>query len=183
MNLSEKVRVYINYYPGADRLNPKLHDIILQKAQSHNFGAVMTAWNEGNFIKEFKFIGDYVLKIIEGFNSDIHLRSPWKLILRDLWGQYYRKGDYQKSHYHLPYHWSFVYYVNAPKGSAPLVFTNSNKKIIPKPGMILLFPSWLWHHVPRHNCEEIRSLIAGNLMYVDDSKKYDKLDYSKMTPL
>ena len=168
LDLFEKIKVYIDYYPGAEKLNPKLHDIILKRAKGYNNGAPMTGWNEGLFISEFGIIGDYVLKIIQGFDKYTHLRSPWKLELKDLWGQYYNKDDYQVYHHHNPNYWSFVYYVNAPKGSAPLVFTNSKKKVIPKSGMIVLFPSWLYHHVPKHRSEEIRSVISGNLLYTRD---------------
>ena len=165
LDLIEKVRVYINYYPGAERLNPNLHDIILEKARGYNFGAVMTSWNQGFFIKEFKIISDYVIKIIKQNDTCRPPSPPWELELQDLWGQYYKKGDYQISHHHNPLHWSFCYYVNTPKKSSPLVFTNSNKKIFPKSGMIVLFPGYLKHHVQKHRGDGIRSIIGGNLFY------------------
>ena len=181
LNLSQKCEVHIAYYPGAEKLNPRLHDIILQKAQGYNRGAIMTGWNEGLFINEFKIISDYTLKIIENFYD---YSGAWRLKLKDLWGQYYRKDDYQIEHHHLPHHWSFAYYVNSPKGSAPLVFSESNKKIFPKSGMIVLFPSWLRHHVPKHKCEEIRSIVSGNFVYmIDNWKQFDIIDQSDLVPI
>ena len=44
------------------------------------------------------------------------------LVLYDLWGQYYKKNQYQESHSHHPHHWAFVYYVNTPEGASPLIF-------------------------------------------------------------
>ena len=134
-----------------------------------DMGASMTNWKECFDIKEFCTIGDWVYKIIQGFNLNID--QIYDLKLKELWGQYYKKGDYQSTHAHNPLSWSFVYYVNAPKGSAPLVFSSSNKKIFPKPGMLVLFPSWLEHYVPKHKCEEIRSVVLGDFFYSVDWKK------------
>ena len=169
MKVFERTQVYVYEYPFAERLNPKLHDIILEKAVHRDMGASMTDWKECFDIKEFRTIGDWVYKIIQGFNLNID--QIYDLKLKELWGQYYKKGDYQSTHTHNPLSWSFVYYVNAPKGSSPLVFTSSNKKIFPKPGMLVLFPSWLEHYVPKHKCEEIRSVVLGDFFYSVDWKK------------
>ena len=99
------------------------------------------------------------------------LSSPtcsWYLELKEIWGQLYNKGDYQVSHNHLPNHWSFVYYVNTPRGSSPLVFTNSKKKVAAKAGNMVIFPSWVRHQVPPNKCEE-RSVVAGNFYYKNRS--------------
>ena len=165
----ERTQVRVYEYPFAERLNPKLHNIILEKAVNRDLGATMTNWKECFSIKEFRITGDWVYKIIQGFNHNID--EIYDLKLKELWGQYYKKGDYQSTHAHNPLSWSFVYYVNAPKGSAPLVFTSSNKKILPKPGMLVLFPSWLEHYVPKHKCEEIRSVVLGDFFYSVDWKK------------
>ena len=76
----------------------------------------------------------------------------------------YNKGDYQVSHNHLPNHWSFVYYVNTPRGSSPLVFESSGMKFRPKAGQVIIFPAWLMHYVPSNKCEG-RMMIGGNLAY------------------
>jgi hypothetical protein len=168
--VSQKERMYIEYYPFAENLNPKLHNIILEKAVNYDIGARMTEWKEGFSIKEFKLIGDWVFQILDSF-QELDFDPIFKLRLKDLWGQYYNKGDYQVKHHHNPHYWSFVYYVNVPKRSAPLVFTNSNKKVFPKPGMLVVFPSYLYHHVPKHKCEEIRSVVSGNFVYTIDWQK------------
>tara|TARA_R100000152_G_C6679648_1_gene113847 strand:- start:7 stop:558 length:552 start_codon:yes stop_codon:yes gene_type:complete len=180
LNLSQKVPVYIDHYPGSEKLNPKLHRLILEKVYGSNKGAIQTSWNEGFFVEEFKIISDYVIKIIRGV---VEHQPSWELYLSDLWGQYYNKGDFQDVHNHNPAHWSFVYYVNAPKGSAPLVFTSSNKKVIPTSGMFVLFPAWLCHHVPVHKCEEIRSVIAGNLFYTKDWTEDKKRKVASLIPI
>ena len=170
MKTFQRTLIHTYQYPFAERLNPKLHKIILEKAVNPDMGATMTLWKEGFNVKEFRLIGDWVHKIIlEYFVDDFD--EIFDLRLKDMWGQYYNKGDYQVTHHHNPHYWSFVYFVNAPKGAAPLVFTDSNKKVFPKPGMLVIFPGWLFHHVPKHKCDEIRSVISGNFVYALDWEK------------
>ena len=173
MQVFQRTPIYTYEYPFAERLNPKLHDIILEKAVNRDMGATMTNWKEGLSIKEFCKIGDWVSNIMQTNFGNVMLDfdAAFKLKLKDLWGQYYKKGDYQVSHHHNPHYWSFVYFVNTPRGSAPLVFTESNKKVTPKAGMLVLFPGWVRHHVPKHKREEIRSVIAGNMVYTLDWEK------------
>ena len=170
MKTFQRTQVYTYDYPFAERLNPKLHDIILQKAVISDMGATMTKWKEGLSIKEFDIIRDWVLNLMQTNYSNrlLNFDEAFKLRLKDLWGQYYKKGDYQISHHHNPHYWSFVYFVNAPRGSAPLVFTDSNKKVIPKAVRLVVFPGWVYHHEPKHKCEEIRSIISGNMVYTLD---------------
>ena len=159
LNLSQKVPVYIDHYPGSEKLNPKLHRLILEKVYGSNKGAIQTS--------------DYVIKIIRGV---VEHQPSWELYLSDLWGQYYNKGDFQDVHNHNPAHWSFVYYVNAPKGSSPLVFTTSGKKIKPEAGKVVIFESRLNHKVPSNKCND-RCVISGNFIYESDGGVYLKYGY------
>ena len=88
--------------------------------------------------------------------------NPLKLV--EVWGQYYKKGAYQISHYHSHSDWAFVYYVNTPEGSSPLVFDKSDRMVYSKAGELVIFPGWLIHHVPENEGEG-RSVISGNLSY------------------
>ena len=177
MQVFQRTLVHTYEYPFAKTLNPKLHNIILEKAVNRDFGATMTSWKECFDIKEFRTIADWVYKVILGFDEKID--DIFDLKLKDLWGQYYKKGDYQITHHHNPLSWSFVYFVKAPKGSAPLVFTSSNKKIVPKAGMLVLFRSWLEHYVPKHKCEEIRSIVSGDFFYNVDWEREESWRESK----
>ena len=166
MQVFQRTPVHIHEYPFAERLNPKLHDIILEKAVNRDFGATMTSrmsWKECFDIKEFRTIADWVYKIILGFNFSYD--GIFDLKLRNLWGQYYKKGDYQITHAHNPLSWSFVYYVNAPKGSAPLVFETTGTKIRPEEGKVIIFPSIMRHGVPKNNCKD-RLTLVGNIPYI-----------------
>ena len=83
-------------------------------------------------------------------------------ISKDSWFVRYRVGDETKSHDHQPCLYSWVYFVNCPKGSSPLVFSNSGKRIKAEDGKIVIFPSIMKHHVPKSRCED-RVVLAGNL--------------------
>ena len=65
------------------------------------------------------------------------------------------------SHAH-PSPFSFVYFVRCPKGSSPLIFTTSGKKIKAEEGKVVIFPGNLLHHVPENKCDG-RITLAGNI--------------------
>ena len=166
--ISEKKIVHIKEYPYAQKLNPVLHQIIKIKASQMDKGALMTNWNCVD-IPEFKLISDYVYNFLISsartlYNPTLRPLDGYPLLLHNLWGQMYNKGHFQESHWHLPYHWSFVYYVNTPRGSSPLVFTQSRKRIRVKEGNFVIFPAGVEHYVPRNKCDE-RSAVAGNFYY------------------
>ena len=166
MIISEKSRVHIKKYPYAEKLNPILHQIIKQEASCLDKGALMTSW-ECMDKKEFKIISDYAYNLIMSFETSLYCapaRCECRLILQQLWGQLYNKDHHQALHHHVPSHWSFVYFVNTPKGSSPLVFTQSGKKVKAESGKMVIFPGSIYHHVPENKCEG-RSVIAGNIYY------------------
>lgn len=100
------------------------------------------------------------------------------------WANVNRRTDYNKLHEHPRHDWSGVYYVAA--GSPPAKGRESGKiefldprgavgiretpgqafghklKYQPADGMMLIFPSWLWHLVQPYNGEAERISIAFN---------------------
>ena len=81
----------------------------------------------------------------------------------DVWGAVYKKGDYTISHDHWPAIWSWTYYVNVTSQCSPLVFTNTDYKVQPVNGLLVIFPGWVKHKVlPQENDHE-RVMVAGNL--------------------
>jgi hypothetical protein len=80
------------------------------------------------------------------------------------WFAKYNKGDRTLSHTHFPCLYSFVYFVNAPEGSSPLVFTSSDQSVEAKKGRVVIFPASLEHHVPVNECDN-RIVLAGNTYF------------------
>jgi hypothetical protein len=78
----------------------------------------------------------------------------------EVWVARYDFDDYAKEHNHRGCQFSFVYFANTPKGSAPLCFTDS--QIAAEAGQLVLFDSAENHSVPKNNCEN-RLVVAGNI--------------------
>jgi len=81
----------------------------------------------------------------------------------EMWFAKYNKGDFCRNHHHMPYAlFSFVYFVNCPRGSSPLIFKESGKRIKAEEGKIVIFSSTLKHYVPKNRCDN-RLVLAGNM--------------------
>ena len=164
----ENLNVLVEHYPYHENLNKK----ILQDSLEFNFVDAEQSIQRG---------GDYsnvrALQTIEGVitSKSIDLIYEWivNLIRKEYRGWNYRvgsswlarydKGNYAVSHDHIPAAFSFVYFVKCPKGSAPLVFTTSGKRIKAEDGKVLIFPGNMKHHVPT-NKSDGRMVLAGNMV-------------------
>ena len=78
------------------------------------------------------------------------------------WANVYEKGDYAKSHCHKPHDFSFAYFVKAKWYHSPLILSHSGKRIRPKEGRFVIFPSFIMHHVPKHRYNDTRITLSGN---------------------
>ena len=87
-------------------------------------------------------------------------RDPLKI--GNFWANVYEKGDYAQSHCHKPNTYSFAYFVKSKWYYPPLVFSHSGKRIRPKEGTFVAFPSYLMHHVPKHRYNDTRITLSGN---------------------
>tara|TARA_Y100001963_G_scaffold104277_1_gene143690 strand:- start:277 stop:807 length:531 start_codon:yes stop_codon:yes gene_type:complete len=158
--INERLRVAEYEYPLASKLNPELHQIILglPDAQQRRVSlkAKMTEWRTEN--KKFDIVKEFVKKFI------IRDFSNGEVICSECWAALYNKGDHTDIHNHEPSFFSFVYYVNTPKGSSPLIFDTSGYKIKPISGRLVIFDSKLNHRVPTNRCDG-RSVISGNFIY------------------
>ena len=101
-------------------------------------------------------IKQWVINLIGGYGG-------LKYKVSQCWGAKYNKGDYTISHDHFGYAFAFVYFVRSPKGSSPLVFTTSRKRIKPMEGKLVLFHGNLLHEVPKNKCVD-RIVVAGNVL-------------------
>ena len=164
-------RIYIFEYPHANELNPRLYQYIKTHANREhavNLNARKTKGRQ-TFTEDFLTIANWVKKVIpEITDPDIangELDYNDILHLNELWGVIYEKGENSGRHNHYPNRWSFVYYVNVPEGSAPLVICGENGEIeidaIPVAGGCILFPAWVNHYVPENNCKGRCSLVGN----------------------
>ena len=83
---------------------------------------------------------------------------------KSMWFAKYDKGDYTEVHSHEPYAlFSWVYFVNCPSGSSPLVLTDTS--IEAEEGKIVIAPAFVKHSVPKNNCKD-RITLVGNMLPV-----------------
>lgn len=99
-----------------------------------------------------------------------------KMRLSEIWSLTLRRGQSitvhthkSNTHMHPEEYYSVSYYVNAPEGSARLIFNvnicNTIERLIPvtpKSGMFLIFNSFIQHYSDRHASDEPRLVISAN---------------------
>ena len=168
--IRERLKISEYQYPLSDILNPKLYKIIMDTPENQNkpssVRAKMTGWRLSD--SSFDVVIDFALKFL---HRDFLVSSHENLTCSECWGIVCNKGDSIERHNHNPADYSFVYYVNAPRGSSNLVFDTSGYKIKPKEGKLVIFDSKLYHHVPKNKCDG-RVLISGNFVYTGDGGVY-----------
>ena len=167
MKIRENLEILIEKHPYAVSLNEKL--IIESEGAGGDSNSYYTNIVGNKLATSIdsdapsKKIRDWVLSLIMNrYQTSSHTGNVNYTV--DMWFAQYNKGDYTKMHYHIPFAlFSFVYFVNAPRGASPLVFPTSGRKIKPEEGKVVIFSSSLWHQVPKNRCEN-RLVLAGNLM-------------------
>ena len=115
--------------------------------------------------------------ILESINQHIG-RISWikdpteneleRFVLCNFWGAVYGKGNYTKKHDHNNALFSFVYYLKTDNCNTPLVFDELNYSYTPIQDEIIFFPGDLIHHVPPHNFDNDRIVLAGNFFNMMD---------------
>lgn len=145
-NLNNEILIYLS----------KQSDEFYNLSYKTNVKAKMSAWNLNHdcFVPLCKWVTSIIrTKIIPGVP---------KIHFDELWISKYDLNDYTIPHLHVPSTFSFIYFLNCPDGSSPLIFTKSRKKIKPESGKIVIFPANVLHHVPKNKCNN-RIIIAGNI--------------------
>ena len=168
MYCRENLEIEIHYHPHHQSLNKKLMDDFSKLS----FYSHEDTSNHTNIKgSQFGFTGDDLYLKPKG----VTLIENWvEQIVRDklsgsfnfrfgTWAARLDKNQETLEHSHLHFcTLAFVYFVNAPKGSSPLVFPTSGKKIKAEPGKLVLFPPSLNHKVPINKCDN-RVTIASNI--------------------
>ncbi len=167
---NEKLGVFVYNHPYFESLNEKLVNEMadlgikfLDPEKCTNLDGSNTnvkALQTGIRIKtpSLNLIKQWIIGLVRGF-------AGYNYKLTECWAALYNKGDYAVPHAHFPAAFSFVYFVKSPKGSSPLVFSTSGKRVTPNEGKLVLFHGNNCHHVPKNKCDG-RIVLAGNL-YVE----------------
>lgn len=164
----ENPKIGIFNYPFANRDNTfiekELRDIGFSKqTDNNNVHAFLTSEFNADSFTNLKKIRNYILECVENYNNNItggHLKNP---TISNMWAALYCKDDHTESHKHISYTYSFVYFVRCDKNSSPLKFDNSLFSFDGRSGDLIIFPSHLYHSVPKTNSGRIT--LVGNVSY------------------
>ena len=140
----------------------------------------MTQWKMHDNYESFKALGAAAIQLAKTVPLALRTHAdgsdnPIDYYVQESWGLIYSKGHTCKAHTHWPSVWSATYCVKACEDCAPLIFPNAEDgyRLVPKPGQLALFPSWVNHYVPEHTCDHERIMISINL----DVKWYEEYKF------
>lgn len=179
MRLAENksARKFLDKYPiitanvtNSEKINPILEKTIRHIGDTQNRKTNVKAdmthhqmWRDEYFgHEEFQIICKVALQLAFK-NAPEKMQPFFKPCITECWGALYKKGDFTRSHDHWPAIWSFCYYVNVSKTCAPLRFPGAELSIKPKNGLMILFPGWIEHSVPKQKNDHHRIMVAGNI--------------------
>ena len=123
---------------------------------------------------------------VKMFSTQLRLKQP--IQLSNLWFNINKPGDSNLTHSHAQAIISGIYYIQAPKKSGDLVFQSpaaelmdsylpisyansfdryncSAWSVAPKAGVLLLFPSWIRHHVKINESKQERISVSFNYSF------------------
>ena len=149
-----------------DELVPLLENYPDKQDKKTNVIATMTEWDWNPENDRLKRLKNNILEFANyncSFRKGDIYSKPIRYFMRDFWGNIYRKGDHAEPHMHRPEVLSCVYFLKTEWNHSPLVFMDSGKKIRPKEGTFVIFPSNLVHLVPIHRYRETRITLSGNM--------------------
>ena len=182
--------VYIKEIPNAGELNFYLEKNILQWNKKDPKGVNKTnvnGWHsqtDMNKREEYNPLTKQLFNMQEEIFEKEYLTE--KPVLGNMWANINYPGGYNRPHLHPNSLFSGVYWIKAPEKSGNLMLyeprqgaqcTMPNRKkgkvppelwrevhYTPKAGMIIMFPSWLWHEVQPNNSNDIRISVSFNFL-------------------
>ena len=167
LKLRENLPVIIENHPFHESLNNKILEENSKKGYQENQKVISGGVSN---VRAPKTIGSRVTSpsielIYEWILTLVRLKTNslgWKLKVDNSWLAWYREEEFAIPHHHHPAAYAFIYFVKCPKGSSPLIFTTSGKRIKAEEGKVVIFAGNLVHHVPKNKCYD-RIVLAGNI--------------------
>lgn len=122
----------------------------------------VVGWHTGYFAHKFTNNFDQLIDAVEDSVRLAINDNDFDISVVQCWAAIYGKGNGAARHNHSDRMYSAVYYAQAETNASPLKF-DGNLIITPKPGMLICFPSWLYHEVPAMRFNNQRIAVAFNL--------------------
>ena len=168
MKVKENLEILIDIHPQSESLNKKLiieSDGLVDRLSLPNSYYSNIQGKKKNLTSDKNSPSRLVLEWVKSLiRNRYHHPDQEKMEYQiGAWFAEYNKGNSCRAHNHIPFAlFSFVYFVNSPRGSAPLKFDYSGKKVKAEDGKVVIFPDFLRHSIPKNKCKNRVSLI-GNI--------------------
>ena len=179
MKVIHSENVAVLDYPFHQKLQEDLLPLIrnhhFQDVGHTNVKAKHTEWDwQQNHSQVIKFKAWILNEVRKEFGKFACIgEKEDKLEVVNFWANIYNKGDYAVPHMHLPCYVSFAYFLKSKWYHPSLVFSHHGESVRPKDGRIVIFPSWVYHHVRKHRFAEQRITLSGNVAILKDWENPD----------
>ena len=181
LNIKNNAQIIVDDYQFADPLKEEVLSLLKISSpiprEHSNVKAFHTSWDWFPTNVKIRNFKAYIQFEIEKNFGPGKMATGQRVTLKpiNMWANVYEKGDYARSHDHRTSDWSFAYFVKAKWYHPPFVFSDYGKRIRPKEGRFIAFPSHLKHHVPKHRYNDTRITLSGNFVLQDSPVlKYQK---------
>ena len=161
--------ILVGNYQFADKVKSEVLSLLkvcntIPQNNSNVKASIHTEWDWEPDNITFRNLKEYIREEIEkNYQPGASQGTRIPIRVGSFWANVYEKGDYAQPHDHKPSDFSFAYFVKSKWYDSPLVFPDSGKRIRPKEGTFVIFPSFLTHHVPKHRYNDTRITLSGNL--------------------
>ena len=170
ISVKHKADIIKGEYQFADKVKSQVLSLLkvcspIPQDNSNVKASIHTEWDWEPDNITFRNLKEYIREEIEKHYKPGDTSGGSRIFVRvgSFWANVYEKGDYARPHCHKPNDFSFAYFVKSKWYYPPLVFTDSGKRIRPKEGTFVIFPSYLKHSVPKHRYNDTRITLSGNL--------------------
>ena len=178
-------------FNSTDIDNEKLLSIILEEEQNQKSVSYSNVggWHSDDISfqdKRYNEVGMFIRKSFETVYKANNYIDNLLIKVPAMWSMVNRKTHFNKHHFHPDCDWSFTYYVSAPVDSGNIVlvdprirkamrdhrFILKNYKnpgtheifaLTPIAGQLIIFPSYVEHHVEQNLTDNVRVCIAANI--------------------
>ena len=164
IELNEKLAVAEFQHPDCDHICEPLYEYIKDLPKIGYEPSVNASMSDRRIHEKenpsvLEFLG--WLQHVIGKNPQIFGKEG-ALRLEEVWGTTFKKGDNITPHNHMPFAWTWIFYVNAPAKSSPIIFSESKHTIPVAKGKLLIFEGRLMHEVPECTVDG-RCILSGNI--------------------
>lgn len=177
-------RIFINFV-AKDQLdldNDTISNFCLEKIKNNSTDVSQSRLLDYTQCAELKPLYDTIEEKLAELHTQFNFSKHTKFVINDTWCTLDTAPNTSAIHNHGSNMFSVVYYPHAPENCPPIEFLNPNPVkfvidydwmiedynnfnssmigIVPKTGMLLIFPSWLLHYVRKIDTTETGNRIS-----------------------